>query len=70
MPAAIQPLLFARHREENNCRWKFQFAENAGTLQGDGGAAAVVIGAGRDADCIECVTIARIIVPCDEHDSF
>ena len=66
MFAAVEPLLFAGHGEKYDSAGEFQLAEDAGALQADGGAAAIVVGAGRGAVDIESVRVARVVVARDQ----
>ena len=70
MMAAVQTLLFAGYSQKNNGRRKFQLAQNTGTLQAYGRATGVIIRAGSRAGCVQSVTVARIVVACDQDDAF
>ncbi len=68
--AAVQALLFAGYRQENDGCGKLHLAEDAGAFQADRSAAGVVVGAGSDAAYIQGITVARIVVAGDQHDAF
>ncbi len=68
--AAVQALLFAGYRKENDGRGKLHLAEDAGAFQADGGAAGVVVGAGSDTVGVQGIAVTRIVVAGDQHDAF
>ena len=67
--AAIESLLFARDGKKNHGCGKFKFAEYARALQGNGRAAAVVIGAGSRFCGIQIVAVAGVIVAGHQHNA-
>ncbi len=70
MAAAVQPLLFAGHGQENNGGGKLQLAQDVCAFQADGGPATIVVRAGSVAFRIEGIAIARIVVSGHQHDAF
>ncbi len=72
--AAVQPLLFTRNSQEDDGGGKPDsigkgLAQNAGTFQADGGAAAIVVRAGSGIGAIEVIAVAGVVVAGDEHDA-
>ena len=71
--AAVQPLLFARHRQKNNRRRKLHLARHLAqhprAFQAHGGAAAIVIGAGRIATAIKRAAVSRIVMSGHQHNA-
>ena len=65
--AAVQPLLLAGNGQKDDGGWELEPAQDAGALQADGSAAAIVVGAGGVAIHVESVAVARIIMAGYEH---
>ena len=69
MCAAVQALLLSGHGEKDDGGGKTMLAEHTSTLQADGGAAAVIVGAGRGIGRVVGIAVARVVVSGDEHDA-
>src|ERR1700691_1053139 len=69
MLASVQPLLFARDREKNNRRRKFQLAQNPRAFQAHGRSAAVVVRPRSIGLHVESVAGSRIVVPRHQHNA-
>ena len=72
--AAVQPLFFTGDsQEDDGCRKPDSIgkslAQNSGTFQADGGAAAIIVGAGSGIGAIEVIAVAGVVVAGDEHDT-
>ena len=67
--AAVEALLFSGYGEEDDGAGEFKLAEDAGGFDGDGGAAGVVVSAGRGIVGVEVVGVTGVIVAGDENDA-
>src|SRR4029077_3598411 len=68
--AAVESLFFAGDGEKNDGCRELVFAEHTRALKGDGGAAAVIIGAGRRIGGVLVAGVARIVVSGHQVDTF
>ena len=67
--AAVEALLFSGDGEEDDGAGEFEFAEDAGGFDGDGGAAGVVVGTGGGVVGVEVVGVAGVVVAGDEDEA-
>ncbi len=65
--AAVEALLFAGYGEEDDGAGKLELAEDPGGLEGDGGAAGVVVGTGGGVVGVEVIGVAGVVVTGDEN---
>ncbi len=67
--AAVEALFFAGDGEEDDGAGEFEFGEDAGGLDGDGGAAGVIVGAGCGVVGVVVGGVAGVVVAGDEDDA-